>query len=57
MAAVLALAWSALRPGGLLLVRDYGLYDMTQLRFPGTQKLDERLYGRCAACVLAAPHP
>jgi SAM-dependent methyltransferase len=54
MAAVLQAAYAALRPGGTLYVRDYGLYDMTSLRFPPEQRLDESLYFRCAdqlACV------
>lgn len=36
----------ALRPGGLLLFRDYALYDLTQLRFSGSQKVDDCLYRR-----------
>ncbi|KAI7838547.1 hypothetical protein COHA_007690 [Chlorella ohadii] len=44
--ALLAHAYAALRPGGLLLFRDYGLYDMAQLRFPGTQLLGDCLYRR-----------
>ncbi|KAK3241320.1 hypothetical protein CYMTET_48901 [Cymbomonas tetramitiformis] len=39
-------AAAAVRPGGCLLFRDYGLYDMTMLRFPAAQRLDERLYKR-----------
>lgn len=44
--AALAHAFAALRPGGLLLFRDYGLYDMAQLRFPGAQMLGPSLYRR-----------
>eukprot|EP01025_Chloroclados_australasicus_P067407 TRINITY_DN93219_c0_g1_i1.p1 TRINITY_DN93219_c0_g1~~TRINITY_DN93219_c0_g1_i1.p1 ORF type:complete len:118 (-),score=12.32 TRINITY_DN93219_c0_g1_i1:229-546(-) len=46
MARMLTLMFNALRPGGLLLVRDYGLYDMTSLRFPPSQRLQDRLYFR-----------
>ncbi|GAQ89870.1 methyltransferase family protein [Klebsormidium nitens] len=35
-----------LRPGGAILFRDYGLYDMTMLRFPPGQKVGDRLYRR-----------
>ncbi|KAL4534083.1 hypothetical protein Ndes2437B_g03383 [Nannochloris sp. 'desiccata'] len=40
MPCMLRHAYHALRPDGLLLFRDYGLYDMAQLRFPGSQLLD-----------------
>lgn len=46
MPAALAHAREGLRPGGLLLVRDYGLYDMAMLRFPGSQMLGDALYRR-----------
>uniref|UniRef100_A0A061RNX5 Methyltransferase family protein n=1 Tax=Tetraselmis sp. GSL018 TaxID=582737 RepID=A0A061RNX5_9CHLO len=46
MRAVLTAAHAALRPGGLLLFRDYALYDMSQLRFPPEQRVGERLYRR-----------
>ncbi|XP_024539956.1 methyltransferase-like protein [Selaginella moellendorffii] len=37
---------SVLRPGGMLLFRDYGLYDMTMLRFPADQKVAANCYRR-----------
>lgn len=46
MAAALQSAWAHLRPGGCLLLRDYGKFDMTALRFPPEQRLADGLYYR-----------
>lgn len=43
---VLARLRRALKPGGRLLIRDYGLYDLTQLRFSPARVLGENFYVR-----------
>ena len=45
---VLKKIYNSLKPGGLLLFRDYGLYDMTQMRFVKKKgrKIDDSFYVR-----------
>lgn len=43
---VLINLYKCLRPGGIVLVRDYGLYDMAMLRFGPGSKLGSQLYVR-----------
>ncbi|CAK9153049.1 unnamed protein product [Ilex paraguariensis] len=46
MPAAIAECFFVLKPGGLLLFRDYGLYDMTMLRFEQEQRVGFREYMR-----------
>ncbi|KAK8935480.1 hypothetical protein KSP39_PZI013295 [Platanthera zijinensis] len=46
MSFVVAECMTVLKPGGLLLFRDYGLFDMTMLRFPSEQRVGFREYIR-----------
>lgn len=43
---VLNNAFNVLKPGGILLFRDYGLYDMAQIRFKAGHKIAEKFYMR-----------
>lgn len=43
---VLVNLFAVLKPGGMLLFRDYGLYDMAQIRFKPGHKIADKLYMR-----------
>jgi methyltransferase-like protein 6 len=46
MLVMLKQAAAALKPAGVLLIRDHGLYDMVQLRIPSSQCIGRNLYRR-----------
>jgi ubiquinone/menaquinone biosynthesis C-methylase UbiE len=46
MLVMLKQAAAALKPAGVLLIRDHGLYDMVQLRMPPSQCIGQNLYKR-----------
>lgn len=46
MPAVLEKTFAALKPGGIVYMRDYALYDMTQLRFKKGSKIGDNFYMR-----------
>eukprot|EP01026_Neomeris_dumetosa_P001688 TRINITY_DN10426_c0_g1_i1.p1 TRINITY_DN10426_c0_g1~~TRINITY_DN10426_c0_g1_i1.p1 ORF type:complete len:158 (-),score=5.69 TRINITY_DN10426_c0_g1_i1:81-554(-) len=43
---VLKCVWRLLKHNGQVLIRDYGMYDHTQLRFGKEQQIQDRLYQR-----------
>ena len=43
---VLRNVFAVLKPGGVVLFRDYGLYDMAQMRFKAGHKISENFYMR-----------
>jgi methyltransferase-like protein 6 len=46
MISALQNVWRVMRPGGVLVIRDYGLYDQAQLRFKPGHKMQDHLYVR-----------
>jgi hypothetical protein len=46
MAALIQRMYALLKPGGMLLLRDYGQFDLAQFRFQDFQKMSENFYVR-----------